>query len=59
MLYFGAEVNVIPLKFMNQLELTTTALFGNVCGMDSEPVESKEVIEKLKMKLVAYPVVEY
>ena len=31
----GAEVNVMPYKVMNQLKLTTTRQFGNVCGMDS------------------------
>ena len=58
MLDSGAEVNVMPYKVMNQLELTTTRQFGNVCGMDSRPVESKGVIENLKMKLAAYLDVE-
>ena len=35
MLDSGAEVNVMPYKVMNQLKLTTTRQFGNVCGMDS------------------------
>ena len=58
MLDSGVEVNVMPYKVMNQLELTTTQQFGNVCGMDSQPVESKGVIENLKMKLAAYPDIE-
>ena len=58
MLYSSSEVNVMPYKVMNQLELTTTRQFGNVCGMDSRPVESKGVIENLKMKLAAYLDVE-
>ena len=58
MLDFGVEVNATPYKVMNQLELTTIWQFGNVCGMDSRPVESKGVTENLKMKLAAYLDVE-
>ena len=58
MLDSGAEVNVMPYKVMNHLELTRTRQFGNVRGMDSWLVESKGVIENLKMKLAAYPDVE-
>ena len=43
---------------MNQLELTTTHQFENVCGMESRPIESKGVIENLKMKLATHPDVE-
>ena len=48
------EVNIMSVKVINQLELTMTRPFGNVCGMDSCPVESKGVIENLRMKLAAY-----
>ena len=58
MLDSGVEVNSMPRKVMEQLELTTTSSFGNVCGIDSRPVESKGVIESLKMMLVAYVDVE-
>lgn len=35
MLDSGAEVNVMPLRVMEQLELTPSSPFRNVCGMDS------------------------
>ena len=47
MLDFGAEVNVIPIRVMEQLELDVTSSFGSVCGMDSHLVEVIGVIENL------------
>ena len=58
MLYLGAEVNVMPLRVMEQLELKPSRQFNNVCCMDSRTVKSKGIIENLNMKLVAYPEIE-
>ena len=58
MLNSRAEVNVMPLRVMEQLELRPSRKFNNVCGMDSRPVKSKGVIENLNMKLAAYPEIE-
>ena len=44
MLDSGAEVNVMPLRLMEQLELKPTRKY-NVCGMDSRLVQLKGVIE--------------
>ena len=54
----GAEVNVIPLRLMEQLELKLTRQYNNMCGMDSNPIKSRGIIENLKMKLAAYPEIE-
>ena len=35
MLDLGAEVNVMPLRVMEQLELRPSRQFNNVCEMDS------------------------
>ena len=58
MLDSGIEVNVMPLRVMEQLQLRPSQQFNNVCGMDSWPVKSKGVIENLNMKLAAYPEIE-
>ena len=58
MLDSGAEVNIMPLRVMEQLELRPSRKFNNICGMDSRPVESKGVIENLSMKLAAYPEIQ-
>ena len=58
MLDSGAEVNVMPLSVMEQLELKLTRQYNNVCGMDSKPIKSRGIIENLKMKLAAYPEIE-
>ena len=41
MLDLGAEVNFMPLRVMEQLELKPTLQYDNMCGMDSRPVKSK------------------
>ena len=53
-----AEVNVMPLRVMEQLELRPSRRFNNVCGMDSRPITSEGVIENLNMKLASYPEIE-
>ena len=43
----SAEVNVIPIRVMEKLELDVTSSFGSVCGIDSRLVEVIGVIENL------------
>ena len=58
MLDSGSEVNVMPLRVMEQLELKPSRQFNNICGMDARPVELKGIIENLNMRLVAYLEIE-
>jgi hypothetical protein len=55
MLDFGASINMMSLKVMNQLGLEFTGPYENVCGFESKGVEVCGLIEGLEVHLVDYP----
>lgn len=55
MLDLGASTNVMPLKVMQQLGLTFTRSYKNVCVMDSREIKEFGLIKDLHVKFAVYP----
>ena len=55
MLHAGALTNDIALNVMQQLGMTTTTPYRNVCGIDSKRVQVQSLIKGLKISLATYP----
>jgi hypothetical protein len=55
MLDSGTSVNVMSLKFMEQLGLKKTLPYGNVCGIDSNNVKVYGLIEDVEVYLHDFP----
>jgi hypothetical protein len=55
MLDYGASMNVMSLKVMEQIGLKTTHPYGNVCGIDSKKVKLYGLIEDVEVYLHDFP----
>jgi len=52
---FGASVNVMSLKVMEQLGLKTTRPYGSICGINSRRVKVFGVCEDVEVFLIDFP----
>ena len=55
MLDYGASINVMSLKVMEQLGLKMTYPYGNICGIDSKRVKVYGLCEDVEVFLIDFP----